>query len=165
MFSEVYFGRPKPATVAGFRDFPLFNDLTTVRDEAISLQRVLDDMSEAKARLTVAIIDACRDNPFSGSGRSIGGRGLSPTTAATGQVILFSAGSGQQALDSVGPSDPSKNGLFTRTLLKHINRPGETIDRVMRTVRNEVALTAKSVGHEQVPALYDQVIGDFYFAK
>jgi len=141
------------------------DDERTVRDEAISLQRVLDDMSEAKARLTVAIIDACRDNPFSGSGRSIGGRGLSPTTAATGQVILFSAGSGQQALDSVGPNDPSKNGLFTRTLLKHINRPGETIDRVMRTVRNEVALTAKSVGHEQVPALYDQVIGDFYFAK
>jgi len=141
------------------------DDERTVRDEAISLQRVLDDMSEAKARLTVAIIDACRDNPFSGSGRSIGGRGLSPTTAATGQVILFSAGSGQQALDSVGPSDPSKNGLFTRTLLKHINRPGETIDRVMRIVRNEVALTAKSVGHEQVPALYDQVIGDFYFSK
>jgi len=141
------------------------DDERTVRDEAISLQRILDDMSEAKARLTVAIIDACRDNPFSGSGRSIGGRGLSPTTAATGQVILFSAGSGQQALDSVGPNDPSKNGLFTRTLLKHINRPGETIDRVMRTVRNEVALTAKSVGHEQVPALYDQVIGDFYFAK
>lgn len=136
-----------------------------VRDEAISLQRILDDMSEAKARLTVAIIDACRDNPFSGSGRSIGGRGLSPTSAVTGQVILFSAGSGQQALDSIGPNDPFKNGLFTRTLLKHINRPGETIDRVMRTVRNEVALTAKSVGHEQVPALYDQVIGDFYFAK
>lgn len=140
------------------------DDERTVRDEAISLQRILDDMSEAKARLTVAIIDACRDNPFSGSGRSIGGRGLSPTTAATGQVILFSAGSGQQALDSVGPNDSSKNGLFTRTLLKHINRPGETIDRVMRTVRNEVALTAKSVGHEQVPALYDQVIGDFYFS-
>lgn len=141
------------------------DDERTVRDEAISLQRILDDMSDAKARLTVAIVDACRDNPFSGTGRSIGGRGLSPTSAATGQVILFSAGSGQQALDSVGPKDQSKNGLFTRTLLKHIDQRGVTIDRVMRTVRNEVAQAAKSVGHEQVPALYDQVIGDFYFAR
>jgi Caspase domain len=32
-----------------------------VKDEAISLQRVLDDMSDKKVKFTLAIIDACRD--------------------------------------------------------------------------------------------------------
>ncbi len=134
-----------------------------VRDEAIQLQRILDDMSERKAKLTLAMIDACRDNPFKTVGRAIGGRGLAPTTAATGQMVIFSAGTGQQALDRLGPTDKSKNGLFTRIFIKEMQKPGLSVDRVLRNVRNEVVELAKSVGHEQVPAIYDQVVGDFYF--
>ena len=71
-----------------------------VKDESIPLQRVLDDMSERKAKLTLALIDACRDNPFKSSGRSVGGaRGLAPTSAATGQMVVYSAGAGQQAAE------------------------------------------------------------------
>ncbi len=138
-----------------------------IRDEAIALQRILDDVASKKAKFTLAMIDACRDNPFKVSGRTIGGgsRGLAPTTAATGQMVIFSAGSGQQALDKLGPSDKSKNGLFTRVFAKEIKTPGVTIDRLVKNVRNQVAELAKSVGHEQVPAIYDQVLGDFYFKK
>lgn len=136
-----------------------------IKDDAVPLQRLLDDVADRNAKFTLAIIDACRDNPFkSKNGRSIGGtRGLSPTTAATGQMIVFSAGSGQQALDKLGPDDESKNGLFTRTFLKHIDTPGVSVDQIVRDVREEVVKSARSVGHEQVPAIYDQVIGRFYF--
>ena len=138
-----------------------------IKDEAISLQRILDDMSDKKVKFTLAMIDACRDNPFKGSGRSIGGgaRGLAPTTAATGQMVVFSAGTGQQALDKLGPNDKDKNGLFTRLFIKEMQKPGITIDQLVRNVRNEVVSTAKSIGHEQVPAIYDQVVGEFYFRK
>ena len=136
-----------------------------VRDEAIQLQRVLDDMTEKKAKFTLAIIDACRDNPFKSAGRNIGGRGLAPTTAATGQMVVFSAGSGQQALDRLGNNDKNKNGVFTRTFIKEMQQPGISIDRIVKNVRNEVAELAKTIGHEQVPAIYDQVLGDFYFKK
>ena len=60
-----------------------------VRDEALQLQRVLDDMSDRKVKFTLAMIDACRDNPFKSTGRAIGGRGLAPTTAAAGQMDIF----------------------------------------------------------------------------
>lgn len=136
-----------------------------VRDEAIQLQRILDDMSERKAKFTLAIIDACRDNPFKSSGRAIGGRGLAPTTAATGQMVVFSAGAGQQALDKLNNADKNKNGLFTRVFVQEMQKPSQSIDRVIKNVRNQVAELAKSVGHEQVPAIYDQVLGDFYFKK
>jgi hypothetical protein len=136
-----------------------------VRDDAIQLQRLLDDMSEKKVKLTLAMIDACRDNPFPKSGRTIGSRGLAPTTAATGQMIIFSAGSGQQALDKLGPNDKNPNGLFTRMLLSEMRAPGVRVDNMIREVRRKVVEAAKSVGHDQVPAIYDQVVGDFYFNK
>ena len=138
-----------------------------IKDEAISLQRILDDMSDKKVKFTLAMIDACRDNPFKSSGRSIGGgaRGLAPTTAATGQMVVFSAGTGQQALDKLGPNDKDKNGLFTRLFIKEMQKTGITIDQLVRSVRNEVVTTAKSIGHDQVPAIYDQVVGEFYFRK
>ena len=136
-----------------------------VKDEAIQLQRILDDMSEKKSKFTLAMIDACRDNPFKTTGRAIGGRGMAPTTAATGQMVVFSAGTGQQALDRLGNNDKNKNGVFTRTFLKEMQKSGVSIDRIVKNVRNEVAELAKTVGHEQVPAIYDQVLGDFYFKK
>ena len=138
-------------------------NIDQVKDDALSLQRVLEDMREQKARFSLAIIDACRDNPFKGKERAFGGRGLAPTTAANGQMVLYSAGAGQQALDRLGPKDRNPNGVFTRVLLKEIDQPGVSIDRVLRKVRDEVVRLAKSVGHDQVPALYDQTIGDFYF--
>ena len=136
-----------------------------VKDDGIQLQRILDDMSERKTKFTLAMIDACRDNPFKKTGRALGGRGLSPTTAATGQMVIFSAGTGQQALDRLGPNDSDKNGLFTRIFIKEMQKPGVSIDRVVRNVRNDVVNLAKSVGHEQVPAIYDQVVGEFYFRR
>jgi len=138
-----------------------------IKDEAISLQRILDDMSDKKVKFTLAMIDACRDNPFKGNGRSIGtaGRGLAPTSAATGQMIVFSAGTGQQALDKLGPNDKDKNGLFTRIFIKEMQKSGVTIDQLVRNVRAEVVVTAKTIGHDQVPAIYDQVVGEFYFKK
>jgi len=141
------------------------DDEEQVKDDGLPLQRVLDDLTEQRVRISLAIIDACRDNPFPRrlSGRSIGAtRGLAPTTAATGQMILFSAGAGQSALDNLGPQDKNPNGLFTRILLKQIETPGVPVDQVLKRTRVEVVALANQIGHEQVPALYDQTVGDYF---
>jgi hypothetical protein len=49
--------------------------------------------------------------------------------------------------------------------VKEMMKPGVSVDRVLRNVRTEVVRLAKSVGHEQIPALYDQAIGEFYFKQ
>ena len=136
-----------------------------VKDEAVQLQKVLDDLQDKKTKFALAVVDACRDNPFKGQGRAIGGRGLAPTTAATGQMIIFSAGSGQQALDKLGPTDKDRNGLFTRIFVKEMLKPGVSVDRMLRNVRTEVVRLAQGVGHEQTPALYDQAVGEFFFLQ
>ena len=136
-----------------------------VKDDAIPLQRLLDDMQDQKVKFGLVIIDACRDNPFKGSGRGIGGtRGLAPpTSAANGQMVIFSAGNGQEALDKLGKTDREKNGVFTRVFLDEMQKPGAEVHQVLREVRSRVKELAQSVGHDQMPAFYDQVDGDFYF--
>jgi len=137
-----------------------------VRDDSMSLQRIVDDAVESKARLALFILDACRDNPFKVPGRSIGGaRGLAAASPATGQMIVFSAGVGQQALDNLGPRDTEKGSVFTRTLVKEALRRDLTVDQVIRNVRREVVRLAKSIGHDQVPAVYDQLVGDYRLAR
>jgi hypothetical protein len=139
-----------------------------VKDEAVALQKILDDMAEKRAKFTLAVLDACRDNPFQQTlGRSFGdeARGVAPTSLATGQMIVFSAGAGQQALDRLGPNDTHRNSLFTRVFLQEMKKPGVSIDKLVRNVRTEVFRLAQSVGHPQVPAIYDQVVGEFFFSK
>lgn len=134
-----------------------------VRDDALELSRVLADLRSARPAFTLAIVDACRDNPFAGSGRSLGGRGLTGVAGANGQMVIYAAGEGQQALDRLGNSDPVRNGLFTRVFIREMQKPGVPVHQVLRNVRVEVARLAQTVGHVQVPAIYDQVLGDFYF--
>jgi uncharacterized caspase-like protein len=138
---------------------------TDVPDQAISLQGIQDKLAQVHAKFALMIIDACRDNPLPRkAGRSIGGmRGLTQPTAPNGQVIIFSAGANETALDSLSPSDRDANGLFTREFLPVLNTPGLSVSEALRVVRKGVIAKANSVNHDQHPAIYDQSDGDFYF--
>jgi hypothetical protein len=134
-------------------------------DEAVDMQRVLERLADAKAKLSLLVIDACRDNPFKKTyGRSIGSsRGLAIPQAPSGTLVVYSAGIGQQALDKLSDNDNNPNGLFTREFLPLITAPGLRLDEGVRKLRSAVIAKAKSVGHDQNPAIYDQTDGDFYF--
>lgn len=139
------------------------NDLA---DQAVSVLAIQDKIADAKAKFTLLVLDACRDNPLpkKAGTRSIGAtRGLAPPQAPNGQVVLYSAGANQQALDKLGDNDNNPNGLFTREFLPSITQPGISATDAMRKVRSKVTQKAKSVGHDQQPALYEQTDGDFYF--
>jgi uncharacterized caspase-like protein len=62
-----------------------------LKSEAISLNAVLDGLRERKARVTILVIDACRDNPFAiKTGRSAGGaRGLALVVPPQGTFICI----------------------------------------------------------------------------
>lgn len=136
-----------------------------VKSESIALSALLDRIRATGARTTLAIIDACRENPFaSGTGRSIGGaRGLGRISAPEGTFVIFSAGAGQLALDRLSDDDPAPNSVFTRLLLPRLVQPGLELRAMMSGLRREVRDLARTVGHEQFPAYYDELLGRFYF--
>ncbi|MEC7259052.1 MAG: caspase family protein, partial [Pseudomonadota bacterium] len=138
-----------------------------IKSESISLSQLLDRVRATGARTTIAVIDACRNNPFAtAEGRSIGTtRGLGRITAPQGSFVIFSAGAGQLALDELGPSDPGRNSVFTRMLLPRLSDPELELRALMSEVRSDVRELALTVNHQQFPAYYDELLGDFYFAR
>lgn len=125
---------------------------------------VLDDLERSGAGLTVAVIDACRNNPFKprpGTKSAAGmTRGLAPVTAPQGSFVIFSAGEGQEALDRL-PDDPAdqKLSVFNRTFLPHL-KSGVFLETAISNAQVETAALARKVGgHLQHPAYYDQTLG------
>jgi uncharacterized caspase-like protein len=155
------------------RNFLLPADVPLVRPgeeefligESIPADRLLRLFQSEGARVTLMILDACRDNPFPREGtRSLGGsRGLARMDPAEGAFILFSAGTGQTALDALSAADPDPNSVFTRALLPRIRQQGLPLHELVREVRSDVRQLAGTVNHDQFPAYYDQLTGDFSF--
>ncbi len=129
---------------------------TEVEDEAISVDFVLAQMEDARNKLNIVILDACRNNPFARSFRS-GSRGLAVTRSApTGTLVAYAT-----AADSVASDGSGRNGLFTQELLTNLKTPGLTLESIFRRTRTSVR--SKSSG-QQVPYEYTSVEGeDFYF--
>jgi hypothetical protein len=130
-------------------------DEVQVANDGLELGKLLSDLKRKSPRFTLAIVDACRDNPFTQVGkRNIGGRGLVGIQAAEGEMIVYAAGPGEQALDSLSPSDKTPNSVFTRVLIKELATPGRPLRDLLYQVQDEVARlaqTAQPKPHKQVP--------------
>ncbi len=144
---------------------PSAGDADFVRSESIGLSDLLDRVRATGARMSIAIIDACRDNPFPASnGRSIGtSRGLGRIAAPEGTFVIFSAGAGQTALDRLSDTEDDPNSVFTRALLPRLSEPGLELREMVAGLRRDVLALAKTVQHTQVPAYYDELLGEFFF--
>lgn len=134
-----------------------------LKSETLSLQMLVETLVDKKAGARILIIDACRDNPFAAAGkRSIGGtRGLGKVDVTRGTFIMYSAGNGQAALDRLDEKDTSPTSVYTRVLLQRLDQPGITLRDLAATVREDVFNMAKTVGHEQYPAYYDEMPSNF----
>jgi hypothetical protein len=129
-----------------------------VEDEAVRVNFVFDELGIAKARLSIVILDACRNNPFSRV-RSLSGTGLAiPNSIPSGSIIIFPSAPGKPALDGDG-----KNGVFTTHLLQHLPTTGVTIEEMFKRVINGVRNDSLAVGQEQIPWMNLSFTGEFCF--
>jgi formylglycine-generating enzyme required for sulfatase activity len=135
-----------------------------VEKTAYELNALTDKLSEAKAAFSLVMVDACRDNPLKTRGRSVGNtRGLSAIEPPKGQMVVYSASKGQQALDRLNDKDANPNSVFTREFIARMKRPGVKIEELVREVQDAVEALAGTIQHEQRPAIYNEARGNFYF--
>ena len=145
-------------------DIKVTSDRAIVRD-GLSLEQLVDDLNK-RARFSLIIIDACRDDPFR---ETTAGRSLPPGSALgrieppKGSMIIMAASKGQQALDRLSNDDAVPNGLFTRELMKQIRTPGLSASDMLKKVRASVEGAAAGVNHAQRPSLVDESSTDFFF--
>ena len=121
---------------------------------SIELNKVLDMMGEAKTRLNLVFLDACRNNPFASSIRSSGG-GLAKVEAPSGTLVSFATRPGSVAADGTG-----RHGLYTEYLLKAIDEPNLQIEQALKRVVSGVKKSSKGL---QEPWMEGSIEGDFYF--
>jgi len=138
-----------------------------VAGRSADVNELLERMSTIRHGINIVILDACRNNPFSGGeivgpdGRRLKFRGatpagLAPVDAPIGTMVAFSTAPGGVALDNPG----ARNSLYTRHLLEHIQAPGLPIELLFKQVRLGVA---RETGRVQVPWESSSLTGDFCF--
>jgi curli biogenesis system outer membrane secretion channel CsgG len=132
-------------------------DITSEEDvpmNSIDVSKVLDMLGDAKTRLNLVFLDACRNNPYARSFRSSAG-GLAKVEAPSGTLISFATRPGSVASDGQG-----QHGLYTEYLLKAIDEPNIQIEQALKAVVSGVKKTSKG---QQEPWMEGSIEGDFYF--
>jgi formylglycine-generating enzyme required for sulfatase activity len=126
-----------------------------VEIEAVSADWVIEQMRYARNRLNIVILDACRNNPFTRSMRSVD-HGLATMDAPAGILIAYSTAPGAVAADGSGRNSP-----YTEALSLAMRDLHEPVEQVFKRVR--VGVMSATSG-KQVPWESSSLTGDFYFA-
>ncbi|MGF1626217.1 MAG: caspase family protein [Alphaproteobacteria bacterium] len=125
--------------------------------EAVSAADIMGIMEASGARLSVMVLDACRDNPFPELDAQAD-RGLAVMEAGSGQTLIaYATAPGAVADDGNGVHSP-----YTQALLQVIREPGLEIGLIFRKVRR---LVRESTGGAQIPWVSSTLEDQFFLTR
>ena len=121
-------------------DAKLGKDIEATK-EAVSLSEILKRLDATGATTKIVILDACRDNPFTGAwapglamvenrGAGKSESGLARVESKGGTLVSFATAPGATASDGAGDHSP-----YTSAFLKMMNEPGVPAEQVFKRVR------------------------------
>lgn len=133
-------------------------------EDGIAVGKLYELMEGAQARVSVVLLDACRENPLGEGYRSMA-KGLkadSLWSAIDGDNIWASGSYISYATEPGGVADDGggENGLYTSTLLEYMETPGLNIFEVLRRVSRSVDI--ETLGRQR-PWLHSDTYPTFYF--
>jgi len=141
-----------------------------IAGQSLSLSEILRRLDSVGAKSKIAILDACRDNPFAAlelsrglalqivDGANEGIRseaGLARVDSGSGTFVAFATSPGSTAADGTGANSP-----FTTAFLREAREPGLPVEQVFRRIRLAVYDATKGV---QIPWDTSSLITDFSF--
>lgn len=141
---------------------PKKNEEARVIGYGIDATALTGQLVEKGARIVLAIMDACRNDIFAVTGgKSLPGRnGLQFMQEAEGVFMMYSASTGQAALDRLSEDDLNPNSVYTRSLVPLLKAKNLTLEQIAKRVKKEVSELANSIGEKQRPAYYNDITDD-----
>jgi uncharacterized caspase-like protein len=124
-----------------------------MKQRCVDLSLLLGQLSAAKDKTFVVILDACRNNPF-GAGYRPEQRGLSQFDAPVGSLLAYATSPGNVASDGEG-----QNGLYTENLVRELGKRNTRIEDALKRVRLNVRLASHG---EQIPWETTSLEGDIF---
>jgi uncharacterized caspase-like protein len=135
-------------------------DQDEVRDDAVDVDELLlRRLSSSRARASIVILDACRDNPFSmATTLPMPGaeRPRRTDTVASAVLIAYASAPGEPAQD--GP--PESHSVYTRHLVEEMLAEGVEVERMFKNVRIKVQ---QETQRRQLPWVDSSLTTDFEF--
>jgi uncharacterized caspase-like protein len=125
------------------------------RSKAVAFSHIKSSLEKSPAQLSIMVLDACRNNPF--SRETFGLNGMALLEAGMGAYIAFAAAPGQTATENA----KERNGLYTGYLLQALRQP-LSISDLFRRVRQDVYRASE---RKQLPYIHDQVIAEFFLRE
>jgi hypothetical protein len=95
---------------------------------AISLTSIVKELEGSGSRISVVILDACRDD-----GTRSAGRGFRSIGIPRGSIVVYSTAPGRVARDGDG-----QNSVFTQILAEQMQVPGISAEEMLFKVQDEV---------------------------
>ena len=126
-----------------------------VLQQTIDMSSVIDVFKAAGNRMSILVLDACRNNPFGGNTST--GKGLAQLDAPPSTFLAYATAPGNVAEDG---DEKSGNGLYTQFLLQELKRPITRIEDVFKRVRLNVR---KQSNGRQIPWESTSLEEDFFF--
>jgi tetratricopeptide (TPR) repeat protein len=121
-----------------------------LREQAVSLNTILDNLDKAGNELNIIVLDACRDNPF-GWSRSAG-RGLSVVShQPSGSIIMYATAANTKADDGQGRNSP-----FTAHLLNNLRANGLSVYEVFEKTMGDVISASGGKQHPEIRSMYSR---------
>jgi hypothetical protein len=125
-----------------------------VPTQTVDIQSILAAFKVAGNRMNIIVLDACRDNPFGATGRSLG---LAPLDAPPGTYMAYSTAPGNVAEDGALADG---NSLFTAQFVLELQRPKSRIEEVFKRVRLQVRQRTEG---RQIPWDSSSLEDEFFF--
>ena len=126
--------------------------------ELVDANLVLRQMEEANAKLNIVILDACRNNPFGGTGTRAIASGLAQMKAPEGTIISYATQPGNVASDGGGEHSPFASAIISTLATPNLN--------VLEAFNQIGVKVKKETGDNQQPWVANSPIdGEFYFAS
>ena len=124
-----------------------------MKQRCVDLGLLLGQLSAARDKTFVIILDACRNNPF-GSAYRPEQKGLSQFDAPVGSLLAYATSPGNVASDGEG-----QNGLYTENLVRELGKRDTRIEDALKRVRLNVRLASRG---EQIPWETTSLEGDVF---
>jgi uncharacterized protein len=130
----------------------------------VTMDQMLAALDGAR-RMSILILDSCRDNPFPDmidlrdpevvKGLTTGKGGLAEPSPDRGTLVAFAARNGEVALDGAGDNSP-----FNVALRDNMVKPDLEISLMFRKVRDDVLAATSNL---QEPATYGSLPGEPFY--
>ena len=138
-----------------------------VAGRSADVGELIDRLGRVQHGINIVILDACRNNPFSGGEivtadgrrlkfRGLASKGLAAIDAPAGTMVAFSTSPGGVALDNA----KEEHSLYIKHLIENMKTPGLPVELLFKQVRVSVARDTQRM---QVPWESSSLTGEFCF--